>query len=174
MKAELILNVNKLNKKKFFNLYSASKDENIAYFFPNLKGNEANEAYERKFWNEMKNFFEKENGIFGVLTDEKFYYSGIKIYQKENNNFFFEAFETNPKFLHQGFGSRLLYETILLLEKRFGKIKIISTTWKTNAFSIKAHLNAGFIKILNYAIEDDKKLKNWLTLEYKSQSNLKN
>lgn len=161
MKTYLINNRDGIEKQKFMDLYEEGIETSAKLDKITVK------ECEDDYWDYMKIFFEDDKGLWFVLKDEERYYAGIRLYPQGNNSFFVEAFEVVPGYRGQGLGKQLYKDVQNLLSKQYKHFKLVSTTWKTNIPSIKAHISVGFKQVLDCSIKDNKRNENDVTLEFK-------
>lgn len=155
-----------IDRAAFMALYRGSALENVPDWYPELSEDEGLRTYEDSYWAYMSGPLWAEGGIQVLLADETGYRSGLRLYPRERG-WLIEALETRPDCRGQGFGLRVLRETVRTLEAE-GPVRLESHVRKTNAASLATHAAAGFVRTLDYALEDGVRDDRQVTLVYVS------
>lgn len=157
-----------IDRDAFMALYRGSALENVPAWYPELPEDEGLRTYEDSYWEYMSGPLWEEGGVQALLADETGYRSGLRLYPREGENqWFLEALETRPDCRGRGFGLRALWETIRALEAE-GPVRLECHVHKTNAASLATHAAAGFVRTLDYALEDGVRDERQVTLVYVS------
>ena len=140
-----ITNYNEIDQRKLMDIYSESNFENTDYFFPDeTDKDKAVKQVEEGFLNFIKNeFLNKDEATYWVLEEDGMWISALRICKVEKELYYLEALETRPDQRKQGYGYKLLHETIEEY-KKIGPFVLCDCVSKRNIPSLKTHEKCGF------------------------------
>lgn len=151
-------------------IYRESSLENCRRMFPAETDAASLEQYEAGYAAFMREeFFAKPGRFWMVETADGLWASALRLLPfEEVNTWKIEALETHPDHRRQGYGVRLLADTIQYLEKTCGEITLLSDVGKRNAASLQTHLRGGFVREKEIWTEDGETTDRRCTMAYRS------
>ncbi len=135
---EQITHVNEQVIEGLFQIYAESMSDLEADFTDKAEMKKSYASF-------LKGFIEKPNQLVLIEKIDGKWVSGLRVIEEKPGKWFVEAVETAPAYRNNGYGKKLLLDTIAFLKNKNAD-RIECTIAKDNTASIKVHSACGFQK----------------------------
>lgn len=146
----LIRNMRDLRFRELMQVYSQTNRKTGLEEWPNLPADFAREMAEQSFYQYLKEvFFPTANAFYAIWEEQGHYVSALRM-EPYRDGLLLEGLETVPEYRRNGYGLRLIRETLKHLSGQ-GETIIYSHVHKKNLPSRALHEKCGFQIISDYA-----------------------
>ena len=132
---------------KLMEIYRESNTDNISYFFPGCRDEEAGrKQVEEGFYAYLNDdFFSKPGNRYYVLSEGDVWLSAIRLFPVpgRDNAFYAEALETRPDRRKEGHAAELFRQLFRELSEN-GSFEVTDSVSKKNIASLRTHEACGF------------------------------
>lgn len=143
-----------LSFSKLMEVYEEGNLENGSELYPNLSAGEQLLRAEQDFYQYLNEiFFATPGAVYLIYTQQQRYCAALRL-EPYKDGLLLEALETAPALRRKGYAAALLREMKVVLTQQGGG-SVYSHVSKRNEASLRAHLGAGFEKVVDYAVYAD-------------------